>query len=454
MKNTVKKVLVILFFTTASLLAFSQEVIDQVVAVVGNEIILKSDIENQYIQIISQGYYTEESDLKCDILEELMFQKLLYLQALEDSIIVSDKEVETELDRRINVFINQLGSESKLEEYYGKSITEIKNDFREIIKEQLLTQRVQSNLTAEVKVTPSEIKAYYESIPVDSLPMVEAYFEISEIVISPQIGEEEKNATIEKLNELRERILNGENFATLAILYSEDPGSANKGGELGFVSRNDLVPEFASVAFNLTSPEEVSRIVETEYGFHIIQLIEKKGNMMNFRHILLNPVVSVEQIQIAEKRAEEVYNLILSDSIDFNDAVKTYSDSDTKFNSGKVMNPYYGNTKLGDDFVDPYTRKALSGLKPGEISAPFLATNNRGRKEMKIIRLDTRVENHVANLKDDYQELQQYALQLESQKVIEKWINNELKSTYIRIDESYSNCSFKFGDWYKTGAAK
>ncbi|HOZ31165.1 MAG TPA: peptidylprolyl isomerase [Bacteroidales bacterium] len=449
-----KKTFALIILTFISIFLLSQEVIDQVVAVVGNEIILKSDIENQYIQIISQGYNLEESDLKCDILEELMFQKLLYLQALEDSIVVSDKEVETELDRRINVFINQLGSESKLEEYYGKTIAEIKNDFREVIEEQLLTQRVQSNLTADAKVTPSEIKAYYESIPVDSLPMVEAYFELSEIVISPQIGETEKNAAIEKLNGIRDRIINGESFATMAILYSEDPGSANKGGELGFVSRNDLVPEFASVAFNLTSPEEVSRVVETEYGFHIIQLIERKGNMMNFRHILLNPVVSIEQIEIAEKRAEEVYELIISDSISFNEAVKSYSDSDTKFNNGKVMNPYYGNTKLGDDYVDPYTRKALSGLKPGEISKPFLATNNRGRKEMKIIRLDTKVDSHVANLKDDYQELQQYALQLENQKIIEKWINNKLKSTYIRIDESYSNCNFKFGDWYKTGDAK
>jgi len=450
----VKKTLILITLTLTSLMMLSQEVIDQVVAVVGNEIILKSDIENQYIQLISQGYYSEESDLKCDVLEELMFQKLLYLQALEDSIVVTEKEVETELDRRINVYVNQLGSEKKLEEYYGKTIKEIKNDFRGIIKEQILTQRVQSNLTQNVKVTPSEIKAYFESIPADSLPMVEAYYELSEIVISPEIGEAERNAAIEKLNGIRERILNGESFATLAILYSEDPGSANKGGELGFVSRNDLVPEFASVAFNLTSPEEVSRVVETEYGFHIIQLIEKKGNMMNFRHILLNPVVSVEQIQIAEKRAEEVYNLITSDSISFNDAVKSYSDSDTKFNNGKVMNPYYGNTKLSDDFVDPYTRKALSGLKPGEISKPFLATNNKGRKEMKIIRLDLKVENHVANLKDDYQELQQYALQVESQKVIEKWINNKLKSTYIRIDQSYSNCNFKFGDWYKTGDAQ
>jgi len=347
------------------------------------------------------------------------------------------------------VFVNQLGSEKKLEEFYGKSISEIRSDFRGIIKEQLLTQKVQTSLTADVKVTPSEVKAFFEAIPVDSLPMVEAYYELSEIVISPVIGKEEKDATIAKLNGIRDRIIAGESFATMAILYSEDPGSATNGGELGFVSRTDLVPEFASVAFNLTSTDEVSRVVETEYGFHIIQLIEKKGNMMNFRHILINPIVSIEQVQIAENKALEVYNLIITDSITFDEAVKTYSDGDSKFNNGKVMNPYYGNSKLSDDFIDPYTRKAISGFKSGDFSKPFLAATSKGTKVMKIVRLDTKVDNHVANLKDDYQEIQQFALQKESQRVTEKWINTKLESTYIKIDPSYSNCDFKFGNWYK-----
>lgn len=427
----------------------SQEVIDQIIAIIGNEVILKSDIENQYIQIMSQGYDSEESDLKCDVLEELMFQKLLYLQAIQDSVEVTDKEIDTELDRRLGVFINQLGSEAKLEEFYGKSITEIKSDFRGMIREQILTQKVQSGLTANAKVTPSEVKAFFEAIPTDSLPFVEAYYEISEIVVEPIIGKAEKDATMEKLSALRERILKGESFQTLAILYSEDPGSSTKGGELGFVSRTDLVPEFASVAFNLTSTEEVSRVVETEYGFHIIQLIEKKGNMMNFRHILLTPAVSIDQVQVAETKAIEVYDLMKSDSLTFDEAVKTYSDGESKYNSGKVLNPYYGNSKLSDDFIDPYTRKALVGLKPGEYSKPFLAANSKGIKVMKIVRLDLRVEDHVANLKDDYQEIQQYALQKENQRLIEKWINDKLVSTYVKIDQSYSNCTFKFGNWYK-----
>ncbi len=425
----------------------AQEVIDKVIAVVGNEIILKSDIENQYIQIRSQGYELETGDLKCDILEELMFQKLLYLQSISDSVEVSIKEVDTELDRRLSVFINQLGSEKKLEEFYNKSLVEIKSDFRSIIKEQLLTQKVQSGLTADVKVTPAEVKAFFEDIPKDSLPVVEPYFELSELVITPEISEDQKNEVKSKLNDIRERILNGESFATLAILYSEDPGSATKGGELGFVGRNDLVPEFASVAFNLTSPEDVSRIVETEFGFHIIQFVEKKGNMMSFRHILLTPKIGVEELEIAETKINEVYQLIQSDSLSFDKAVEKYSDGESKFNQGKVMNPYYGNAKLSKDFVDPYTAKNVAALQEGDISKPFLSANTRGGKVMKIIRLDVKVEKHVANLKDDYQEIQQFALDQAKQDVIEKWINTKLESTYINIDQSYSNCTFKFGNW-------
>jgi peptidyl-prolyl cis-trans isomerase SurA len=444
-----KKSVLILVVFSFTLGLQAQEVIDKVIAVVGNEIILKSEIENQYIQIQSQGLYTNSEDLKCDILEELMFQKLLYLQAIYDSTEVTQKEVDTELDRRLSVFINQLGDEKKLEEFYGKSIVEIRSDFRDIIKEQILTQKVQASLTADVKVTPSEVKTFFEDIPKDSLPKVEPYFEISEIVITPEISEEQKNQVMEKLNGIRERIVNGESFATMAILYSEDPGSATKGGELGFVGRNDLVPEFASVAFNLTSPDEVSRVVETEFGFHIIQMIEKKGNMMNFRHILLTPKIGVEELTVAETKMNEIYDLIKSDSISFEQAVEKYSDGESRFNQGKVMNQYYGNAKLSNEFVDPYTAKNVSTLKVGEYSKPFLSANSRGGKVMKIVKLDVKVEQHIANLKDDYQEIQQYALEKAKQDVIEKWINTKLESTFVEIDESYCNCKFKFGNWNK-----
>lgn len=432
------------------IVVYSQSnVIDQIVAKVGNEIILKSDIENQYYQFLAQGY-VEEEDLRCEVLEELLFQKLLYLQAKSDSIQVTDREVESELDRRLSIFITQYGSEKKMEEYFGKSINEIKNDFRELIREQMMTQRVQQKLISDIKVSPSEVRKFYESLTNEELPVIQGYYEFSEIVIIPKITKEEKEKTIEKLNNIRDRILKGDSFATMAILYSEDPGSASKGGELGFVSRTDLVPEFSSVAFNLTSTDDVSRVVETEYGFHIIQLIERKGNLMNFRHILITPKPDDKSIMEAEKKAEEIYALIKSDSISFAEAVLKYSEGDSKQNFGKVTNPYYGNTRMTPEVIDPFTIKIISKMKPGDVSEPFLASTGRGSKVMRIIRLDSKVETHTANLVDDYQEIQQMALQEEGMKIIKKWIEDKISKTYIDIDKSYSNCNFKYADWYKS----
>ena len=444
-----KKIIIILITILSVNNLKSQPIIDHVVAIVGNEIILKSDVENQYIQIISQGQYNDDGDLKCDILEELLFQKMLVVKAEQDSLEITDKEVNQELDRRLNVFTNQLGSEKAVEDFYGKSLNEIKNDFRKIIKDQLLAQKAQSDITKNVKVTPSEVKKYFESIPNDSLPVVPAYIEVSEIEFAPEIDKKDKEKTIAKLNEIKDRILNGESFATMAVLYSEDPGSASNGGELGFVSRTDLVPEFASVGFNLKNTTEISRVVETEYGFHIIQLIEKRGNMMNFRHILMTPQVSIEKIIVAEKRADSVYNILFSDTAKFENIAKKYSSSDNRLNGGKVYNPYSGSTKLSIESLDPATKKAIANLKPGELSKPFLSTSKKGGKVIKIVRLDNKSDSHVVNLKDDYYEIQQYAIQKENQKVIEKWINNMLNNIFINIDDSYKNCEFKFADWNK-----
>lgn len=444
-----KKISVFLLFliTTASLV--NAQIIDHIVAIVGNEIILKSDIENQYIQVLSQGNYSDEGDIKCDILEELLFQKLLLIQADLDSITVTDKEVNNELDRRLNVFIAQLGSEKKLEEYYGKTILEIKNEFTKLIRDQMLCQKVQSSITENIKVTPSEVKKVFDEIPKDSLPKINAYMELSEIVIKPKVGKSEKDEIVKKLNEIRERILNGESFSTMAVLYSEDPGSAAKGGELGFVGRTDLVPEFAQIGFALTNTNDVSRVVETEFGFHIIQLIEKRGNLMNFRHILMLPKTSIEQISISEHKADSIHSLINNNLITFEAAVIKFSDSETKFNGGKITNPYIGNSKLTEDVIDPQTRKATINLKLGEYSKPFLSATNQGAKVFKIVKLINKVEEHTANLKDDYQEIQEYALQKEQQKIIENWIKSKINNTFIKIDDSYKNCKFKFADWTK-----
>ena len=445
-----KKNIVILLITLLSInISKSQTLIDYVVAIVGNEIVLNSEIENQYIQMLSQGQYSDEGDFKCDILEELLFQKLLVIKARLDSLEVTDKEVNQELDRRLSIFINQLGSEKAVEDFYGKSLVEIKNDFKKMIKDQLLAQKAQTEITKNVKVTHSDVKKYFESIPSDSLPVVPSYIELSEIEIAPEIDKQDKDKTIAKLNEIKDRIINGESFATMAIMYSEDPGSASNGGELGFVSRNDLVPEFASVGFNLKNTSEISRVVETDYGFHIIQLVEKRGNLMNFRHILMTPQVSVEKIVSAEQKADSVYDILIDDMLKFEEAVKTVSTADNRLNAGKVYNPYTGSTKLSIESLDPATKKAIATLKPGEISKPFLSTSKKGGKIIKIVRLDSKLDAHVANLKDDYQEIQQYSLQKENQKTIENWINSMIDEVFIKINESYINCEFKFANWTK-----
>ncbi|MBQ5424044.1 MAG: peptidylprolyl isomerase [Bacteroidales bacterium] len=426
----------------------AQRIIDKIVGIVGNEIIMMSDIENQYIQMASQQMKVD-GNTRCEILEDMMFQKLLYVQAQKDSLSVTPKEVETELDRRLSVFINQIGSEQKLEEYFGKTIKSIKDDLRSTIEEQMLAQKVQQKIIGDTKVTPSEVKNFFEKLPADSIPTIEAYYELSEIVIKPEVSKEDKEKVVAELNKIRERILNGESFSTMAVLYSEDPGSAMKGGELGFVSKTDLVPEFSQVAFNLTSPLDVSQVVETEYGFHIIQMIEKKGNMMNFRHILMKPKVSMEALEAADKKANEVYSILQSDTISFIDAVKKYSNGDSKGSDGKVMNPYYGDARMTSDFLDPYTKSAVMPLKEGEYSKPFLSSDNKGSRVIKIIRLDLDVKEHKANLKDDYLTLQRAALEDKNSRLIDEWVKDKVQSVYIKIDDEYKDCNFNVNCWIK-----
>ncbi|MDD2198434.1 MAG: peptidylprolyl isomerase [Bacteroidales bacterium] len=448
-----KKILISIFCITLFFpiqLIHSQEVIDQIVAIVGNQPILKSDIENQYIQMISQGYYGTSVDLKCEILEDLLFQKLLLIQAQKDSIEVGNKEVESELNRRLSVFINQVGSEQKLEEYYGKSIVQIKEEFRSIIKDQLLTQRMQAKLTEDVEITPSEVKSYYEDLHPDSIPIIEESYELSQIVKIPGISEQEKNNCISKLEEIRDRIINGEKFSTMAILYSQDPGSASKGGELGFVSRTDLVPEFSAVAFSLTNTEDVSRIVKTDFGYHIIQLIERKGEMVNIRHILIVPETDQMAIDSLKNELSEIRKKILSDSVSFENAAELYSDDEeTSQNNGKIMNPYTGSGKFTPDMLDVPTNRIIKKLQEGEISNPFVTNDLQGKTVVKIIKIDQKVTEHLATIEEDYQELYEYALNLEQQKTVKKWIKDRVEKTYIKIDESYKGCEFIYADWNK-----
>jgi len=442
-------ILTAIFYLSSFIVNSQKNIVDQAIAVVGKNIILKSDIENQYVQMMSQEYISK-SDLKCDILEEFLYQKLLLNQAELDSIEITLQEVEYAMDNRFRQIINKVGSEDKLEEYFGKSILEMKEDLKQEMKNQLLIQKMQGKVTEDLKITPTEVRKYFNEIHEDSLPTINETYEIEQIVKFPKIKDEDKEVVKEKLKELRERIINGDKFSTLAVLYSEDPGSAPKGGELGFVSRADLVSEFAAVAFNLKDPEEVSRIVETEFGYHIIQLIKKKGEFVNVRHILLSPKVSPNEMVKAKNVLDSISTLVKIDSLTFVKAAEKFSDDENSKNTGGlVVNYYTGNSQFEKEHLDANTYYNIKSLKIGDISKPFESKNEKGKTVYKIVRLKSKTNAHKINLKDDYQRVQDVALADKKQKVLNNWIKQRQTSTYIHIDESYQNCNFEMKGWIK-----
>lgn len=441
-----------LILWVSSAFAQSKQVVDKIVAVVGSNLILKSDIENEYQQYVNQGFPATE-ETRCSVLEELLFQRLLINQAILDSVDVTEAQVEGELEQRIQYFIKQIGSEQKLEEYYGKNIAQIKEDFRSDIKKLLLAKAMQAKITSDLKVTPADVRAYFNSIPVDSLPLLNSEVEIGQITKKPPIDDKEKARVKAKINDLRERIVQGEDFATLAVLYSEDPGSAKAGGELGLLSRNELVPEFAAEAFSLKG-KEVSKIVESPFGFHIIQQIERKGELINVRHILLVPKTSGADLYKAQQFCDSVHQLILKDSLSFSDAALNFSDdAESKNNGGIIPNPQTGSSKFETSELDQTIFFTIDKLKVGEISEPVLMQTADGKKAYRLLYLKSRSEPHRANLKDDYQRVQNIALTLKQTKVIDNWIKSKLKTTFVKIDQDYKTCNFKH-EWFTVNKAE
>jgi peptidyl-prolyl cis-trans isomerase SurA len=417
-------------------------VVDKIIAVVGSKVILQSDLENQYLQYINQGYDVKE-DMRCFVFEELLYQTLLTNQAELDSVKITDAQVESELQRRLRYFINQIGSEKKLEEYYKKSIAEIKNEFRELVKEQLIVQSMQAKITEGIKISPAEVKEFYNSIPSDSLPLVSSEVEVAQIVSYATVPRELKELALEKINSLRERILKGENFSTLAVLYSEDPVSAKKGGELGYVSKADLVPEFSAAAFKLKG-NEVSEVVESEYGYHIIQLIDRKGNQINVRHILVKPGTSPDEILNAKERLVKVREDILThDTLTFTLAAQLYSDDKTtKNNGGIIINPASSTPQFEIEQLEPSVFFVIDKMKAGEISQPVPFQTPDGRDGYRLLLLKIRTEPHRANLKEDYARIQNFALSEKQNKIINKWIADKIKVTHINVNKDYSHCEF------------
>ncbi len=439
----------ILIIVSFNLVAQKQLIADRVIANVGDKIILQSDVENQVIQLMAQGYQGK-TDMKCEVFEELLIQKMLLIQAELDSIQIGVNQVESELDQRLNYFIRQIGSQEKLEEFYKKTMIEIKEDFRPLIREQMLTQMMQSNLVQSIKVSPKEVEKFYKKMPEDSIPMVNTHYQINQIVVYPPENEQSRAEAREKLLNIRQRIIDGERFSTLAVLYSEDPGSARRGGELGFRTRDELDPEFAKAAFRLTDDGGVSRIVESEYGFHIIQLIAKQGSQVNVRHILIIPKVDIEQKLAATNKLDSITDLIRNDSLTFTQAALRFSeDEQSRLNDGLMVNQKNSSLKFNLDELPRGEYNIVKDLKPGEISEPFETVDDKGKPVFKVARIDKKIDAHKANLKDDYEMIEEIAKVEKQQQKFENWLEERKKKTYIHIDESFINCKFLEDGWIK-----
>jgi peptidyl-prolyl cis-trans isomerase SurA len=425
----------------------SGKVIDKIIAVVGDNVILKSDLESQIVSLRANGVLIDD-DARCNMLEELLFQKLLIHRAVIDSVTVSDAEVESEIDRRMNYFIAQIGSEKKLEQYYKKSMLEIKEEFRTIVKDQMVSQRMQGTITSGVQVTPKEVKTYFNTLAKDSIPTIESEVEYAQILINAKESTAEKEAAREKINGFRERIINGEAFSTLAILYSEDEGSAKNGGELGFMGRAELVPEFSLAAFRLKN-KAVSEIVETEFGFHIIELIERRGQKVNVRHILVKIKIGDEQIEKSKVLADSVYNILQTDTFTFEELAEKYSDDkQTNKNGGLAVNPSTGTSIFSIDQVNPQVYYTIDNMKIGEVFKPVPAQGQDGKKGYRIIKLITKTAPHKANLDTDYDKIQNAALNNKQNEVTESWVKNNINQTYVKIDDDYKDCEFEH-KWFK-----
>jgi peptidyl-prolyl cis-trans isomerase SurA len=447
--NHFKKVLLILLFS-ACFQTYAQEVIvDQIAAIVGKNIILESEIETQYWQQrLQQGITGSETTIKCQVLEDLLLQKLLLNQAQIDSIEVTDLQVEQSMDQRMRYFVSQFGSEEKLEEFYNKTILEIKDEMRELIKEQLMVQEVQRQITAEVKITPSEVRRFYKDLPEDSIPRINSEVEIAQIVKTPPVKIEDKMKIRKQLEQIREDIVNAKSsFFTMAVRYSDDPGSAKKGGELGLVGRGEFYPEFEAVVFNLEKGE-ISDVFESQAGFHIAELIERKGEYVNVRHILLRLEPSVEDEIETIEFLDSIAGLINNDSITFEQAAMKYSDDPGKSNGGILVNTITGNSIFPVDQLDPQIALVIDKLEIGDVSEPIPFENEDGEKAFRVITILSRTKPHMANLKDDYNTIQEWALARKQEEVINEWVLEKMEDAYINIIEEYRNCNFYY-NWMK-----
>ena len=424
-------------------------VIDEVIWVVGDEAILRSEVEEERLRAQYEGTPIP-GDPYCYIPEQMAIQKLFLHQATLDSIEANESSVSHQVDMRLNYYINQIGSKEKMEEYFRKTSSEIREEMMTTVRNQMIIQQMQAKLTENIKPTPAEIRRYYNSLPLDSLPMMPAQVEVQVLSFEPPVPIEEIERVKSRLREFTERVQSGSaDFSMLARLYSEDTESAKRGGELGFVGKGQLVPEFAEVAFNLNDPKRVSRIVQTEYGYHIIQLIEKKGERINCRHILMRPRISTTDKVNAIYRLDSIRQLILADSLQFEQAVLMFSqDKNTVMNAGLMINPNTGSSRFEYQDLAPEIAKQIYALNEGDVSQPFVMMDQTKNREVcAIVRVKKKTDVHRANLTDDFQAIKSMLEAKMSEQFIHDWILKKQKTTYIRIDPDWQHCEFEYPGW-------
>lgn len=452
-----KKILSVLWLACcACLSAVAQDnVIDEIVWVVGDDAILRSDIETQRLYMLNEGQRFD-GDPYCVIPEQLAIQKLYLNQAKIDSITANENQVIQSVDQWMNMAVNQMGSREKLEEYMGKKFSQIKEERKETVREQQIVQQMQQKLIGEIKLTPSEIRKYFNQLPQDSLPTIPTTVEVQIVTMEPKIPFEETDAIKARLRDFTEQVNTGKmEFSTLARLYSEDPGSSVRGGELGFMSKTQLLPEFANVAFNLKDPKRVSQIVQTEYGYHIIQLIEKRGDRINCRHILLKPKVSDKELTEATTRMDSLYNDLKAEKFSFDEAATFVSaDKDTRNNKGLMVNQSYessnyGTPKFEMQELPQEIGKVVYQMEVGDISKPFTMLTDKQKEVVAIVKLKARVAGHKANLADDFQAMKQLVESKKRDELLNDWIRKKQRTTYVRISEGWRNCDFKYPGWVK-----
>lgn len=432
--------------------SFAQKTtVDKVAAVVGGSVVLQSDIEMQYAQYLAQGNPADPS-VKCYFIQQLLTQKLLTQQAVIDSVSVTEDQVDDEINRRMRNMISRAGGQERLEQFLNRSVIQYKDEIRPDIREQMIANKMQGNISDKVAITPLEVRQYFESIPKDSLPYYNTEVEVGEISLYPKLTKKEKEAYRDKAEALRLRIKGGENFETLARLYSQDPGSAAEGGDLGFMDRTMLVKEFAAVAFKL-KPGEMSQVFESEFGFHVLQVAERRGEQVRARHILIKIDPTPASLERCKAKADSVYNDVINKKIDFSTAASLYSDNnDTKFNGGMMLNAdnvQSRTTFIPTDKLDPMVFLTIDTMKVGSHSKPAYFSTQDGKQGYRFLYLKSKTGPHKASLEQDYPKIKEAAYEDKVGRVISEWFEKRRKSTFIKIDPEYQECP-GIADWIKT----